>query len=234
MYVSGPLAFPFDAHCDYFNQLTKAFETLLNSIDPRYQKRVFLAFNFGTEKNARFAERSFDLLKIPEIYAVANLVLLPSKQEGRGLPLLEASAVEAPILTSRYDPEAVFREVIGEHLSEDLRLKVFEYPENKQFSEQMLTQITDLLFNPYGQQSSHNSEVIKQRYSVEVLARTIKEFLYHIWSNRRPASGQFDMLQQTFEFVSQQTDFKGLFNQVVLCENRKYIPGISDIEYISY
>jgi len=234
LYVSGPLAFPFDAHCHYFNRLTKEFEALLNSIDPRYQKRVFLAFNFGTEKNSRFAEQSFDLLKIHEIYAVANLVLLPSKQEGRGLPLLEASAVEVPILTSRYDPEAVFREVIGEHLSEDLRLKVFEYPENKQFSEKMLAQITDLLFNPYGQQSSHNSEVIRRRYSVEVLARTIKEFLYHIWSNCQPASTQFDMLPNIFNSVSSQTDLDGLFNQLVLCNNRKYIPGISDIEYMSY
>ncbi|MCK4676350.1 MAG: hypothetical protein KAT61_10545, partial [Gammaproteobacteria bacterium] len=74
LYVTGPLAFPFSAHCHYFNQLIKAFEALLNSIDACYQKRVFLAFNFGTEKNARFAEQSFELLKIHEIYAVANLV----------------------------------------------------------------------------------------------------------------------------------------------------------------
>ena len=234
LYVSGPLAFPFSAHCHYLNQLIRAFEALLNSIDACYQKRVFLAFNFGTEKNARFSEQSFEPLKIHEVYAVANLVMLPSKQEGRGLPLLEASAVEVPILTSRYDPEAVFREVIGEHLSEDLRLKVFEYPEDKQFSEQMLRQITELLFNPYGQQSTHNCEVIKQRYSAEVLARTIKEFLYHIWSNGQPSAMQFDTLQQTFETVSQQTDLNGSFKQLVLCENRKYIPGISDIEYMSY
>ena len=41
--------------------------------------------------------------------------MLPSKQEGRGLPLLEACAVEVPILTSRYKPKAVFKEVIGKH-----------------------------------------------------------------------------------------------------------------------
>ena len=234
LYVTGPLAFPFKAHYNYFNQLTKAFESLVNSIDACYQKRVFLAFNFGSEKNARFAEQSFELLKIHEIYAVANLVMLPSKQEGRGLPLLEASAVEVPILTSRYDPEAVFREVIGEHLSEDLRLKVFEYPEDKQFSVQMLTQITELLFNPYGKQSTHNCEVIKQRYSVEVLSRTIKDFLYHIWFNGQPAARQFDRLQKIFETVSQQTDSTGLFHQLVLCKNRKYIPGLSNIEYMSY
>ncbi len=234
LYVSGPLAFPFKAHCDYFNQLTRAFEALLNSIDPCYQKRVFLAFNFGTEKNARFAEQSFELLKIHEIYAVANLVMLPSKQEGRGLPLLEACAVEVPILTSRYKPKAVFKEVIGKHLSKGKRLKVFEYPKDKQFSEKMLAKITSLLFDPYGKRSTHNCEVIKQRYSVEVLARTIKDFLYHIWFNSQPAATQFDMLQQTFDTVSQQTDLTGLFKQLVLCENRKYISGISDIEYMSY
>ncbi len=234
LYVSGPLAFPFDAHCDYFNQLTTAFEALLNSIDPCYQKRVFLAFNFGTEKNSRFAEQSFEILKIHEIYAVANLVMLPSKQEGRGLPLLEACAIEVPILTSRYKPKAVFKEVIGKHLSKDKRLKVFEYPKDKQFSEKMLTKITGLLFDPYGKRSIHNSKVIEQRYSVEVLARTIKDFLYHIWFNNQPAAMQFDTLQQTFETVSQQTDLTGLFKQLVLCENRKYIPGLSDIEYMSY
>jgi hypothetical protein len=42
------------------------------------------------------------------------------------------------------------------------------------------------------------------------------------------------MLQQTFETVSQQTDLTGLFKQLVLSKNRKYIPGISDIEYMSY
>jgi hypothetical protein len=234
LYVSGPLAFPFDAHCHYLNQLTKAFEALLHSIEPCYQKRVFLAFNFGTEKNARFAEQSFERLKIHEIYAVANLVMLPSKQEGRGLPILEASAVEVPILTSRYKPKAVFREVIGKHLSKGKRLKVFKYPADKQFSEKMLAKITGLLFDPYGKRSTHNCEVIKQRYSVEVLARTIKDFLYHIWFNSQPAATQFDMLQQTFETVSQQTDLTGLFKQLVLSKNRKYIPGISDIEYMSY
>ncbi len=234
LYVSGPLAFPFEAHCDYFNQLTNAFEGLLNSIDPCYQKRVFLAFNFGTEKNARFTEQSFDLLKIHEIYAVANLVMLPSKQEGRGLPLLEAAAVEVPILTSRYHPEAVFQEVIGEHLSKGKRLKVFEYPKDKQFSEKMLGKITNLLFNPYGKRSNHNCKVIEKRYSVAVLARTIKDFLYHIWFNNQPAATQFDTLQQTFKTVSEQTNSQGLFNQLVLCNNRKYIPGISDIEYMSY
>jgi hypothetical protein len=234
LYVSGPLAFPFNAHCDYFNQLTKAFEKLLKSIHPHYQKRVFMAFNFGTEKNARFAEQSFDLLKIHEIYAVANLVLLPSKQEGRGLPLLEASAVEAPILTSIYEPEAVFREVIGEHLSEDLRLKVFEYPHDKEFSTQMLAEITELLFNPYGIRSTHNCEVIKKRFNIEVLASTIKDFLYRIWLNCQANATDFDVLQQTFQTISQQTDFNGLFKHLVLCENRKYIPGITNIEYMSY
>jgi len=36
LYVSGPLAFPFSAHCHYFNQLARAFEALLNSIDACY------------------------------------------------------------------------------------------------------------------------------------------------------------------------------------------------------
>ena len=234
IYVSGPLAYPFSAHCNYFNKLTKAFETLLKTIDTRYQKRVFLVFNFGTEKNALFAKQSFDILRIQEIYAVANLVMLPSKQEGRGLPLLEACAVEIPILTSRYDPEAVFREVIGEHLSEDLRLKVFEYPKDKQFSEQMLTDITELLFNPYGKHTTHNADVIKKRYSVEVLAQTIKDFLYRIWFNCQSTVTEVDLLQQIFQTTLQQTDLNGSFKQLVLCENRKYIAGISSIEYMSY
>ncbi|RKZ96470.1 MAG: hypothetical protein DRQ43_04275, partial [Gammaproteobacteria bacterium] len=234
LYVSGPLAYPFSAHCNYFNTLTKAFETLLKTIDPRYQKRVFLAFNFGTEKNALFAEQSFNILRIQEIYAVANLVMLPSKQEGRGLPLLEACAVEIPILTSRYDPEAVFREVIGEHLSEDLRLKVFEYPKDKQFSEQMLSELTELLFNPYGHHTTHNAEVIKKRYSVEVLAQTIKDFLYRIWFNCQASATDFNLLQQVFQTTSEQTRFDASFKQLVLCENRKYIAGISSIEYMSY
>ncbi|RKZ90355.1 MAG: hypothetical protein DRQ43_11380, partial [Gammaproteobacteria bacterium] len=234
MYVSGPLAYPFSAHCAYFNKLTTAFGALLESIDNAYQKRVFLAFNFGTEKNELFGKKSYDILRIQEIYAVANLVLLPSKQEGRGLPLLEAAAVEIPILTSRYDPEAVFREVIGEHLSEDLRLKVFEYPKDKQFSAEMLTDITELLFNPYGQHTTHNADVIKKRYSVEVLAQTIKKFLYCIWSNCQSDAFEFDLLQQTFQITSQQTRLNESFKQLVLCENRKYIAGISSIGYMSY
>lgn len=234
MYVSGPLAYPFSAHCAYFNKLTTAFGALLESIDSAYRKRVFLAFNFGAEKNELFVRKSYNILRIQEIYAVANLVLLPSKQEGRGLPLLEAAAVEIPILTSRYDPEAVFREVIGEHLSEDLRLKVFEYPKDKQFSAEMLTDITELLFNPYGQHTTHNVDVIKKRYSVEVLAQTIKNFLHCIWSNCQSDAFEFDLLQQTFQTTSQQTLLNESFKQLVLCENRKYIAGISSIGYMSY
>lgn len=234
LYISGPLAYPFSAHCNYFNKLTKAFETLLENIDACYQKRVFLAFNFGTEKNALFAKQSYDILRIQEIYAVANLVMLPSKQEGRGLPLLEACAVEVPILTSRYKPKAVFKEVIGKHLSKSKRLKVFEYPKNKQFSEKMLAKITSLLFDPYGKRSSHNCKVIEKRYSVDVLARTIKDFLYRIWFNCQPGATEFDLLQQIFQTTSEQTKFDASFKQLVLCKNRKYIAGISSIEYMSY
>lgn len=234
LYVSGPLAFPFSAHCSYFNKLTNAFEALLNSIDSRYQKRVFLAFNFGTEKNALFSKQSFDILRIQEIYAVANLVMLPSKQEGRGLPLLEACAVEIPILTSRYKPKAVFNEVIGKHLSKRNRLKVFKYPKDKQFSEKMLAKITALLFDPYGKRATHNCKVIEKRYSVDVLARTIKGFLYRIWFNCQPGASNFDLLQQIFQTSSEQTRFDTAFKQLVLCENRKYIAGISSIEYMSY
>lgn len=234
LYITGPVAFPFSEHSDYFNELTKAFKTFLLALPKHYQQRVFIAFNFGAEKNAAFQARSYKRLKIHEIYAVANLVLLPSKQEGRGLPLLESASAGVPILTSRYHPEKVFCEVIGEHLKKDLRLHVLEFPADDRFTPQQLDTITHLFMDPYGQNHNHNRKVINKRYSHKVLTHTLEDFLYKLWFNCRWHKKLFKPIKKVFKRYHQQSNFSKQFNEVVLCKNRKYLPGISDIEYMSY
>ena len=126
--VTGPIA---TGHYEYFQKLIKRFSELLNVINPILRERVYLAFFFSELDKEIFKKKFKHPVGLPELYNIASLVLLPSRTEGRGLPIIEAAACGTPVLCRRYFPEDVYAEVIGEHLPEEDRLKVIEFDGKK-------------------------------------------------------------------------------------------------------
>ena len=101
--ITGPIA---AGHHNYFRKLVERFGELLDQANG-LKNRVYLAFLFGELDRESFKERFGQPVGISEMYNIASLVLLPSKTEGRGLPIIEATACGTPIFCRRYEPETV-------------------------------------------------------------------------------------------------------------------------------
>ena len=108
--ITGPV--PIE-HQEDLERVVSAYRAMLVTLPPDLTPRVFLALSAGWQSHPTLA----DDIDIVDIYQLADLVVFPSLTEGRGLPIVEASAAGVPIICSRYEPDAVFAEVVGEHLS---------------------------------------------------------------------------------------------------------------------
>ena len=128
-------------------------------------------------------------LAIADMFRNADLMLLPSQTEGRGLPILEAAAAGVPIVCSRYEPERVFQEVVGEHLPEEQRIVFQEFPE-ADFPRELLARLTHDLLRPaeYAAIARHNRDVVRQRYSHERLSQSLADCLNRL--EQRNSSGE--------------------------------------------
>jgi glycosyltransferase involved in cell wall biosynthesis len=109
---------------------------------------------------------------------LATAVLFPSEIEGRGLPIIESGAVGIPIICSRYKPDEVFADVIGEDLPDELRIRYLLFPEDA-FSEEFLTEVTNLIAYPesWTKWREHNRLAIRMRYSETALSASFRRLL---------------------------------------------------------
>ena len=169
LHITGPT--PLE-HQNDLETILKAYRKLIENLPSSIAERVFLAFSGGRESHPSFSEEQFANLNIAEIYRMATVILFPSETEGRGLPIIESGAVGIPIICSRYQPEEVFADVVGEDLPEELRIRYLLFPEGD-FSEDFLAEVADLLLRP--EQLTiwrrHNRRAIRMRYS-ELALRT--------------------------------------------------------------
>jgi glycosyltransferase involved in cell wall biosynthesis len=119
-------------------------------------------------------------MNIADIFRLATAVLFPSEIEGRGLPIIESGAVGVPIICSRYQPEEVFADVIGEDLPEALRIHYLLFPEDH-FSEEFLAEVSELLTQPelWTKWREHNRRAIRSRFSVAALSTAFQHLLDH-------------------------------------------------------
>ncbi len=104
---------------------------------------------------------------------MADAVVFPSETEGRGLPIVEASACGVPIICSRYKPEQVFADVVGEDRPEHEQIHTIHFPEDA-FSESFLDEISSLLLMPSANEEAraHNKAAVRNRYSRDRLQAT--------------------------------------------------------------
>lgn len=230
--VTGPIA---NGHFEYFKSLLANFSELLDSLDPEVSKKLYLSFLFSELDKKTFKKRFDKPVTIPDLYNIASLVLLPSKTEGRGLPIIEAAACGTPIFCTRYTPENVYSEVIGEHLPEKQRLKVIEFS-GKKISRKHAKRIIDRVLFPhlYTDEVLHNKNAVNSRFSIKSLTENIHEIctklFYQIKSNETLFSKTETLLEWYENMVSfRNEDLAYLLNT----KNRKYIPGYGSLAFMN-
>ena len=229
--VTGPIAL---GHHEYFKKLIKRFSQLLEFLDEPFKNRVFLAFLFSEIDKKDFKEKFKEPVGIPELYNIASLVLLPSRTEGRGLPIIEATACGTPIFCRRYFPENVYSEVIGENLPEQDRLKVIEFDGKKITSRHSEKIINRVMFpHKFTNEVLHNKQVVQKRFSLEALndnIETICRMLHYQLGTNEPymqkARIALEMYKKKLEFSND--DLK----KILKTGNRQYLPGYGRLAFM--
>jgi len=179
LHITGPTP---QEHQKDLEEVLFAYKRVIRTLPEMLADRIFLAFSVGHENHASFSIMQFEPLTIESIYRMADAVVFPSETEGRGLPIIEASASGIPIICSQYRPREVFIDVIGEKLPEELRIKYTLIPEGK-FHRAFLSDVANLLINSEAKQHVivHNKEAVRARYSYATLKNKFKQLLNQLY-----------------------------------------------------
>ncbi len=181
--ITGPV--PIE-HRGCLETVIDSYREVVTGLPDDIGGRLFLALSAGWQSHPTLS----DDIDIVDIYQLADLVVFPSQTEGRGLPIVEASAAGVPIICSRYEPHAVFGEVVGEHLADHDRVDFELYPEEvapDEIDGDLLDRVTEMLLEPGSQADriAHNREAVLNRYSLEALQETIESVLVRLESTVR-------------------------------------------------
>ncbi len=231
--VTGPIS---AGHFDYFEELLKRFSKLFETLNPKYKSRIFLAFIFSDLDTEDFKSKFKEPCTLPDLYNISSLVLLPSKTEGRGLPIIEATACGTPIFCRRYFPEEVYSRVIGEHLPETERLKVIEF-QGKKIPDKMALEIIDKVFFPhkYNDENEHNKKVIQRRYSLDALEKNMEQICYRLFLQMQ---SNYSSLKTTKSAIKLYSKWINVYNknllEVLNNKNRHYLPGYGRLSFMLF
>jgi Phosphodiester glycosidase/Glycosyl transferases group 1 len=231
--ITGPIA---AGHYKYFLSLLERFNELLKASDEKIRKKVFLACLFSELDKEGFQKRFTDPAGIPELYNIASLVLLPSKTEGRGLPIIEAAACGTPIFCRRYFPKNVYSEVIGEHLDEKDRLKVIEY-DGKQIKSKQLKAIIERVFFPhkFSDEIAHNRCAVIKRYSLQALENNIRDIIFRLYFQMKPNDESVEMVKRAFRTYQLDNNYEDENLKAILnTKNRQYLAGYGHLSFMIY
>jgi glycosyltransferase involved in cell wall biosynthesis len=175
LHITGPT--PIEHQTD-LETVLQAFIDVIQSVPVPISDRLFVAFSVGNEDHPSFQPNNLERMHIEDIYRMATAVVFPSETEGRGLPIIEASASGIPLICSRYHPQEVFAGVVGEHLPENLQIRYTLFPEGD-FTTSFLDEVTKLLLHPEEarERLQHNREAVRLRYSTSALRSTFENLL---------------------------------------------------------
>jgi Phosphodiester glycosidase len=231
--ITGPIP---SGQVAYFEKLLQRFHQLIEDIQPEYKERIHLAFLFSEIDIDEFKKRFDKPMGIPELYNIASLILLPSKTEGRGLPIIEATATGVPIFCNRYTPEIVYSEVIGENLPEEDRLKVIEF-DGKKVKPNHIREITRHVFFPhkYVADVEHNVQAVKKRFSLEALSTNIEEILMRLYCQISDKCVAKEITIKAIGEYHEKVNFSNKDLDAILnSENRHYLPGYGRLKFMNY
>jgi glycosyltransferase involved in cell wall biosynthesis len=178
LHITGPVP---KEHQKDLEQIISAYSKTNKRLPDSLTDRVFLSFSVGQHDHSSFDSLELSPLTIEEIYRIADLVVFPSETEGRGLPIIEACASGKPIICSRYRPEKVFSDVVGERLPNQQRIVYFQFPERR-YKKKFLSEVAGFLLDPREQENTidHNREAVRIRYSQESFSRKIVDLVLQV------------------------------------------------------
>ena len=176
LHITGPV--PIEHQAD-LEKVLHAFDKLCANVPQELADRIFIAFSVGTEDHPSLSKNGLKKLSIEEIYRLADVILFPSETEGRGLPIIESGACGVPIVCSRYYPEDVFDGVVGKGLPDEEQIKFVLFPEEDNFSDELLSEIANILLDPESRAfyAKHNKTAVKKRYGIEMLVKKFGSFV---------------------------------------------------------
>ena len=159
---------------NYFLRVIRSFAFFIETLPSRFADRVFLGFLFSEFDKKRFKDRYEYSLTIPDLYNAASLIMLPSETEGRGLPIIESCSTGVPLVCNEFEPVEVFKEVVGETLSDSEKLKILSFKDYF-LPDSLIKEIHEYLFYPQKKEEilKNNRQVINKRYSYETLSAGI-------------------------------------------------------------
>jgi glycosyltransferase involved in cell wall biosynthesis len=222
--VTGPVAAGQEATLE---QIVRDFEQLVRKLNSGFRDRVYLCFLFSGFDELAFRARHEYPIGMPDLYNLASLVVLPSETEGRGLPIIEAAACGVPVLTRRYEPIEVFRDVVGENLAREDRLDLHVF-ENNSFPKLMITRLAERLIDPdrAAPPVAHNRSVVQNRFTMPVLTQDIDLALRRLHlqlTETKPFDDQATKALQNFQIrVSERSPE---LDSLLRTEHREYLPG---------
>jgi glycosyltransferase involved in cell wall biosynthesis len=163
--ISGPIA---DGHHQYFFELVREFGRIGKSIPSKFRDRVYVGFLLGTlpAPDQKRPSRPH----IYDLYQSSNMILLPSVTEGRGLPIIESAMLGVPLFAHRYQPQVVYRQVLGTHLPASRRLRVIDFSGDR-LPQSTVEAVAKRLTDPraYTSEIRHNYRAARSRYSTTTL-----------------------------------------------------------------
>jgi glycosyltransferase involved in cell wall biosynthesis len=175
LHITGPTP---REHQKDLEKILFAYKRLVERLPENIAQRIFVAFSVGQDDHPSFSKHQFTPLTIDTIYRMANAVVFPSETEGRGLPIIEASAIGIPIICSRYHPIKVFRGVVGRGLPDELQIQYTRFPEGI-FPQRFLEKVSTLLLSSREDIPSvaHNRDAVQTRYSSKALKKKFEYLL---------------------------------------------------------
>ena len=183
VHITGPV--PIEHEAD-LRSVIRSYTELCARLPDGIAERLFLAFSVGREDHPALSRSGLSALDICGIYRMANLVLLPSETEGRGLPIVESNAAGIPIVCSRYAPVQVFDDVVGASLPPAERLAYLPFPELEDPADAVeahtLRALTDCLWDPDSRASSLavGRHAAHRRYGMAALQASFRSLLEHL------------------------------------------------------
>lgn len=231
--ISGPIA---SGHYPYFIQLIRDFDQMINEVPKEFRNRIYLALLMGEIDRQSFLDRYDSPISIPDLYNIASLILFPSKTEGRGLPIIEATACGTPIFCCRYEPEAVFSEVVGEHLGEKDRLRVQEF-RGKKISKRNVADIIERVFFPhkFTDDTTHNIRTVHKRYSLDALSRNIDTIIQKLHAQLQPELYETEEAKLAFrDYTKMMNVDSNNIHPLLNEQTRQYLPGYGKLSFMLF
>jgi glycosyltransferase involved in cell wall biosynthesis len=229
--ISGPVA---PGNDPYLERLIREFSKLVPRLPAAVRNRVYVAFLFSRFDHREFRAQHSDPIGMPELYNIASLAVLPSKTEGRSLPLIEAAACGVLILTRRYEPSEVFSAVIGENLAREDRLDVTVF-RGAHFKDSTIETLSERLLSTDAPEDirRHNRQVVERRFSIEILTRDLGQILETLHLQMQEPKRWMKRANEAMQQFAERVAVKSpKLDALLETRQREYLPGFGRMGFM--